>query len=470
MKKTIFTIIFLISLSSCRDFLYNEPVESVSINEQLGTKTGMLESLNGAYYQLRSTYFLEPAITYGDLLSGNFKFSPATSGNISIDSQVSNIYQFDDQKTESDLAYFYSNMYQLINNVNLILQYADNLTDATPSEISEIKAEALGLRAFAHFQLYKYYAQNYSYTADASHLGIVYNLKPLKVGVDYPSRKTAAETFVLLENDVEQALSLFQSEKAIPVGLKKNFLTANAVKLLASEIALWKGDWQKAINYSNDLITNSSYTLTPGNEMADNWAVSESIFELANDSNNDFPASQLYNFISSGSKSSYVASHDVYNLFSSSDKRKTLFETKNLATKISGVSVSLPYHFTRKYKIKTGSLIYRLTLAYFIRAEAAFHAGNNTQALNDINTIRNRAGLTSLTNISLDAILEEKRKEFIFENQYFFDLMRNHKNIVRNDGCISLNCNPAYPNNKFVAPIPQATISVNSAMQQNPGY
>lgn len=44
MKKTIFTIIFLISLSSCRDFLYNEPVESVSINEQLGTKTGMLES------------------------------------------------------------------------------------------------------------------------------------------------------------------------------------------------------------------------------------------------------------------------------------------------------------------------------------------------------------------------------------------------------------------------------------------
>ncbi|MFC3157958.1 hypothetical protein ACFOEQ_05165 [Chryseobacterium arachidis] len=52
----------------------------------------------------------------------------------------------------------------------------------------------------------------------------------------------------------------------------------------------------------------------------------------------------------------------------------------------------------------------------------------------------------------------------------FFDLMRNHKNIVRNNGCISTNCSPTYPNNKFVAPIPQASVNINSAMQQNPGY
>jgi len=471
MKRLIFSIISIVSLASCSDFLYSEPVESVSITEQLGSKQGMLESLNGAYYQLRSIYFTEAALTYGDLLSGNLKFSPsASSGNISIDATVSNVYQFDDQKMDSDLSLFYSDMYGMINNVNLILQYADQLPDATVAEISEIKAEALALRAFAHFHLYKYYAQNYTYTADASHLGIVYNTKPLTIGEDYPSRGTAASNFTLLENDIQTSISLFQATPAIPVGQKKNFMNIDAAKMLAAEIALWKNDWQKAYEYSNAVITDTSNILTPSTDVATDWALSESIFEIANTNNNDFPAATIYNFISAANKSNYVATDDVYSLYSTNDLRKSLFETQNLKTTTSAGSPNLPYHFTKKYKLKTGSLIYRLSLAYFIRAEADLRLGNSSQALNDINTVRNRAGLTNLTSINLDVLLEEKRKEFVFENQYFFDLMRNHKNVVRNNGCLSNNCSPTYPNNKFVLPIPHASITINSAMQQNPGY
>nr|WP_314498731.1 RagB/SusD family nutrient uptake outer membrane protein [uncultured Chryseobacterium sp.] len=470
MKKIILTAISLASILACSDFLYSEPVESISITQQLGSKEGMLKSLNGAYYQLRSTYFSEAPLTYGDLMSGNLKFSPASSKNIIVDVTVANVYQFDDQKIASNLALFYSDTYQLINNVNLILQYADQLPDASVSEISEIKAEALALRAFAHFHLFKYYAQNYTYTADASHLGIVYNTEPLKVGVDYPFRKTAAENFISLQNDIDQSISLFQPSHAIPDGQKKNFMNIDAARILAAEIALWKNDWQKAADYSNDVIQNSLYHLTPPNEVSVNWAVSESIFEIANNNNNDFPASLIYNFISASSKSSYVATDDIYSLYSSNDNRKSLFETKNLETNTNSGLTNIPYHFTRKYKINTGSLIYRLSLAYFIHAEASLRSGNTLQALNDINIIRNRAGLTNLTSINMDILLEEKRKEFVFENQYFFDLIRNHRNIVRNNGCISTNCSPAYPNDKFVLPIPQSTISINSAMQQNPGY
>ncbi|MFC3157957.1 RagB/SusD family nutrient uptake outer membrane protein [Chryseobacterium arachidis] len=414
MKKIIFTAISFLSIYSCSDFLYSEPVEKVSITEQLGTKEGMLVALNGAYYQLRSTYFTESAFVYGDLLAGNLTFSPSASTNtISIDASVTNIYQFDDQKESSDMAAFYSSCYQLINNINLILQYADQLPDASSAEISEIKAEALALRAFTNFYLYKHYGQNYTYTSDASHLGIVYNTAPLKVGIDYPTRKTVAENFVSLENDIQQAISLFQPNHAIPVGQKKNFMNIDAAKLLAAEIALWKNDWQKAIDYSNDIIQNSSYTLTSSNEIGTNWAASESIFEIANTNENEFPVTVLYSFTDKG-RPNYVASEDIYNLFSANDQRKNLFETQNLVTKISGVSYTLPYHFTKKYKIKSESLIYRLGLAYFIRAEASLKSGNSAQALNDVNIIRNRAGLTNLSSVNLDILLEEKKKRICF--------------------------------------------------------
>ncbi|MCS3529329.1 RagB/SusD family nutrient uptake outer membrane protein [Chryseobacterium sp. JUb7] len=467
MKKIFFLSLALLSTVSCRDFLEHEPVETISVNTQLSTKKGVLEALNGAYYSLRSTYFSEVGYTYGDLLSGNLKFSPRTNGNISVATNIQNIYQFDDEASESDLNYYYNDNYSIINNLNLILQYVDNLTDASESEIKEIKAEALALRAFVHFQLYKHYAQNYTYTSDASHLGIVYNTAPLKVGVDYPSRKTVAETFTLLEDDITQSLNFIQPNHAIPVGENKNFINPTAAKSIAAEIALYKNDWQKAYDYSNEIISGSGFSLTIQNELISNWATAETIWEIGENANAS-PLQSLYNVGSGSSYANYVASDDIYNLYTSDDLRKNLFEVKSLKT--TGSTTNLPYNFTIKYKETTSNLVYRLSLIYFIRAEAALHLGNTTQALNDINTIRNRAGLSSLSSVSIDVLLEEKRKEFVFENQYFFDLMRNHKNIVRNNGCISNNCNPTYPNNKFVVPIPQKSLDLNSNMQQNPGY
>ncbi|WP_326983168.1 RagB/SusD family nutrient uptake outer membrane protein [Chryseobacterium sp. MYb264] len=464
MKKIIILSFVLLSAVSCSDFLEHEPVESISINTQLSTKKGMLQALNGVYYEIRATYFSEVNYTYGDLLGGNLKFSPRSSGSISIAANVQNIYQFDDDTSDSDLSGFYGNCYDVISNINLIIQYVDDLPDATTVEINEIKAEALALRAFTHFQLYKYYAQNYTYTSDASHLGIVYNTAPLKVGTDYPSRKTVAETFVLLEDDINKALAFVQPDQAITSGETVNFINPTAVKTIAAEIALWKNDWQKAYDYSNDIIKNSGISLTPKNELVSNWATSERIWEIGKTVNAS-PLQSLYN-IGLTTYANYVASDDIYTIYTSDDLRKNLFEAKSIKT---GTTM-VPYNFTKKYTGTTSNLVYRLSLLYFIRAEAALHLGNTSQALADINTVRNRAGLAALNSISIDVLLEEKRKEFVFENQYFFDLMRNHKNIIRNNGCISNNCNPTYPSNKFVAPIPYKSLNINSNMQQNPGY
>ena len=470
MKKIIYLYLAVYLLFSCNDFLNREPIDEVSINKQLSTKNGVLEALNGAYYQTRSSMFTLPVFYYGDLLSGNTTFIPNNSGNFIVFGSVDAIYDFDDESETSELTSYYGTCYEIINNLNLILERVDALTDASVDEIKQIKAEALALRAFHHFQLLKYYSQNYSFTQDASHLGIVYNTNVLKVGIDYPIRKSNKECVELLEKDISEALSLYQQgKKAIPAGEQYHFMNVNAAKTLAAEISLYKNDFTKAISYSNDIIQNSGLSLTPSSDVSSFWGESERIWDLPKTAENQSPLKNIYNRSSSENRVS--VSLDLYDLYEANDNRKNvLLEKVNLRTTVNGSSLSLPYYFTKKYTGKVNGLIYRLSELYFIRAEAAYKLGNITQALSDINQIRNRAGLSSLSTITLDEILLEKRKEFLCENKYFWDLMRNKKNIIRVKGCLSNNCSPTYPNNKFVMPIPISSLNLNSKMQQNPGY
>lgn len=469
MKKIIIPIILSLYLTSCSDFLEKEPVEQISIKDQFSTKEGVLKALNGVYYNTRSSIFTISTYTYGDLLSGNLTFSPSRStGNISIPSAVDLLYNFTDDSNSSNLKQSYINNYQIINNINLIIENIDEAKDINEEEKNAVLAEAYALRAFVHYQLLRFYAQNYTYTSDASHPGVVYNTRTLIVGIDYPARNTVSECYTLLESDLNKALSLYQNYNAIPVGSTKNFMNKNAAKTLSAIIALDKENYAKAISLSTDIIDNSGIQLAETSDYVQNFAVNESIFEIANTNENE---SYVKNFYSPKTGySNYVISDYVVQLFDNNDQRLNFIKTTDIQT-VQGVSkVPKNYYFTKKYDTSITGLVYRLTELYFIRAEAAFKSGNINMALADINTIRNRAGLNDLAIISLDDILTEKRKEFVFENKYFFDLMRNHRGIVRESGCISSICSLSYPNNKFIAPIPLEAIQINSYLQQNSGY
>lgn len=461
MRKIVFIFIILIGFQGCKDFLTVEPIEQISINTQLSTKQGVLEALNGAYYETRRTVLSDAFYTYGDLLSGNLSFSPNTSnGVVTPPIFVDMIYDFSDEKTESELQGFYQGCYSIINNLNLILENVDALSDASSEEKSQIKAEVLALRAFTHFNLYKIYSQNYTFTDDASHLGIVYNTRSLKVGIDYPSRETAKRTFELLTEDINNAIGLYKTSKAIPAGEEYQFLNLNAAKCLAAEIALWRNDWDTAIKWSNDVIANSGKSLGTSADLISNWAQTEKIWDFGR-TENDNLLTNLYMYSSGSKYSDYALSKDYINLLEAGDLRKNLYESKSLRGK--------SYLFTTKFRGISG-IIYRLTEMYFIRAEANLKKNNSALALQDINLIRNRAGLSSLTSINIQDIIKEKRKEFVYENKTFYDLMRNHQNVVRVDCMASTYCNINYPNFRLVAPIPQQAVEINSNVQQNPGY
>ncbi|WP_228526568.1 MULTISPECIES: RagB/SusD family nutrient uptake outer membrane protein [unclassified Flavobacterium] len=481
--KYITIAILIFSVQSCSDFLEQEPGKKTSIDELLQNKKGVLTALNGLYRDVEANTRGERYAVYADLQGGNIKFTPTSSGSsrgqITPGTNIKDAYSFEDLADTSNFQSFYDDGYNIINEANLILEYTPSLSDATDSEKNEIIAEALTIRAYTHFLLSLIYSQNYGYTPNASHLGIVYNTESIKAGLKYPARKTAAETYSLIINDLKTALSNYSDSSGL-TGPSYSFFNKNNTKALLARVYLHKNDWANAYETANNVITNSGFTLVNSSDLIAQWSqtdlpLSETLleFSIPKDSEGTVGASMSSYFGYNGTNyAKYVASNDLLDLYETNDLRKQLFFTASLSTLVNGVIVGANYNFTTKFQDNAGYVAFRLSEMYLIRAEAALETNRPDLAMDDINTIRARANATLLTNTTnlKDNIQLERRKELCFEGHLFFDLTRHQKGITRNDGCIANNCSITYPSLKFVLPIPTFNINLNENLQQNESY
>jgi len=473
-------------MQSCSDFLEQEPGTQTSITEQLKNKEGLLKAMKGLYGEVEAAVRPMPYSVYADLQGGNLKFTPTIStsissnGQITTNSNIAGFYSFDDQADNSNLSGFYGNCYDIINQTNLLLEFTDALPDATVAEKNQIKAEALTIRAYTHFLLSEIYTQNYDYTADASHLGIVYSKASLNEKLTYPERETVANTYAFIIDDITTALNLY-SDTTLLTGPSYSYFNRTSAKALLARVYLSKKDWKNAYDTANDIIANSGVTLVNSDNYVAQWEqpdlpVSEILLEFSIPRNEDGATSSslsaAYGYTNLTSYGPYAASEDLVNLYESNDIRKQLFLTKSVPTIVNLQTVPLNYNFTKKFQNNPGYVAFRLSEQYLIRAEAAIGLDNPDQAREDINIIRARAKASLLTdsnNIS-EALFLERRKEFCFEGHLFFDITRTKRDVSRNDGCISLVCSINYPSPKYVLPIPRSNISLNSNLKQNESY
>ncbi len=487
MKKIIILLILFINFS-CSNFLDIQPRDSVSIKEQFSTLEKTKLALNGAYYRteglMSDEFFL-----YADLMGGNLTFTPTTTGSnsgvISVPPVVQQIYSFTDLQNGSDFASFYEDIYAAINNTNNIIKFIDGVPDASENQKKQIKAEALALRAFLHYNLLQLYAQTYNFSPEASHKGIVYADKTLVGGVDFPSRQTAATCYNLVVADLQTAQQLFTTQQALP-GPKTSYFNPISTKALLARVALQKRDWVLAANTAADVIANSGINLMDKNNYVSEWEktnlpISETILEFtppsdAKDINlisSTVAEYFKYPFVATETPGRYSCAVDLYNLFDNADERKKCFRIKSLKVKLSTIStVDRDFYFTKKFQDNAGTLNMRLSEMYLIAAEAHARANNTALALQNLNAIKVRANLnptTSTTNL-LEEIFLERRRELCFEGSLFFDLMRFNKNVTRTTDCLATQCSLNFPNPKMVLPIPFSAINVNANMKQNESY
>lgn len=489
MKK--FILIFTTALFwNCSDFLKVQPVEDISIEEQLSTLNGTLQALNGAYRSTSNLMMSEVYNMYCEVVSGNASFMPSKANNsnkgtISVKSSIINVYNFDDLATDSDLESFYDGCYQVINNLNLILRYVDGVSDATSQQKNQIKAEALSLRAFVHFSLLRVYSQNYGYTPNATHLGIVYNTQPLLVGVDFPARDNCATSYQKVIDDLLSADALFTGTPAFNFGPPNSYFNRYSAKALLARVYLYAHQWQNAINLASEVINFSGVSLLTQSNYVSQWEQfspsSEVLLEFSpnqNGANITFSMTVFYGQQPANSSSiSLVASSDLLPLFDSNDIRgSSMHILENIQTLNSLNQLELkPYYFSRKYQNNDGAVELRLSEMYLIRSEAHARLGNLTAAVADFNTIHTRAGNTakSFSTIPqfLDELFKERRRELCYERHLIFDYGRFQKSIDRGTACLSPTiCILNYPSPKYILPIPQKNLNLNENLIQNESY
>jgi hypothetical protein len=146
---------------------------------------------------------------------------------------------------------------------------------------------------------------------------------------------------------------------------------------------------------------------------------------------------------------------------------------------------TFPNYFVTKYSYQDGQpmlsspVLLRWGEVVLNRAEAYAKLGKVNEALDDVNAIRTRAGLSGTALFSagnmhgytdvLDVVLDERRMELCFEGHRMFDVYRNRRDMDRRYPGVQPWEVIKYTDDKIQFPIPYGEISV-SGIPQNPGY
>lgn len=233
--KITLSLLILICISSCDDFLSEKPDNRTEID----TPAKISELLVEAYPQM--SYF-EIAETMSDNV-----FDSGMPETLANNEQNYN-WLIQTETTNIDTqAYYWDACYKAIAHANKALQAIEELGNTT--SLNPQKGEALIARAYSHFMLVSLWSKRYNPDTAASDLGIPYVTKPETELLTKYKRNTVAEVFDFIEKDIEEGLKYVTNDYKEP----RFHFNVNASKAFASRFYLVKGDWDRVIELSDDL-------------------------------------------------------------------------------------------------------------------------------------------------------------------------------------------------------------------------
>lgn len=153
--NSVLIFVVLLIFTSCSEWLDVKPIEDIDATDQINTAEGIREVLNGAYIGISQDALYGESLSYG--------FIEQVAGNHFVGSEENALlHKYTDEAKYNVTDNIFLNAYRVIANLNFLL---DNI-DEKKSLLSEeeylmIKAEAMAIRAFLHFDLLRGFAQNY---------------------------------------------------------------------------------------------------------------------------------------------------------------------------------------------------------------------------------------------------------------------------------------------------------------------
>ena len=535
MKKSFkyISVLFLIIATGCSDIIDLNSEANIQAENFYSNYSEIQIGLTGCYKGLQKPLLQEWSLT--ELRSDN-TISDTGNSNSVVNQDLSYLDQFYPSTSHLGNYTYWLSTYNNIRNTNVILnvvganynpattaiEYAPIATSiATVAQCKSIAAEASFIRAYHYFNLVRLY-------------GGVFLVDEVltPTAAKTVNRSSVADIYKLIEADLKNAADFGSIAKyGTSTGDQIGRANSWAAKALLAKVYLTLNRKAEAIVLLNSVKTGSGYDLessyanvfSTSNEMN-----KEILFSIRFKSGGVALGNPLANLFAPSNSGNAVVGGDGkgYNLPTTEMTTLTAYRDPSEARRSVNIQVynsstSYVSKFTSKSILENDAEndfpVIRYSDVLLMLAEAQ---GNSVASMDLINLVRTRAGLTTpLTTTPTPAVFEkalsnERRWEFAFENQRWFDLLRfttttatvgtlaanttlvtpaftgkvegveykmkNHMNVQTKVYAKFANTLPLTPlelfnnarPNRFLLPIPQYEIDTNSnlVIDQNPDY
>lgn len=481
-KIAILSLIGLSSLISCQDdFLDRLPLGQVANTDELGIG-GQESAVFGIYSLLRTT----TVGSWNRYWFGSIRSDDAAKGSNPGDAAAfgSAFNDFQYVPTNGISTGWWNDHYKIIFACNAVINAVQASGDPSPGNLIN-ESEAKAIRALMYFELRRDYGE----------------VPIITVTINNPEdafapKSSVAEVDAFIIEDLEFAVQhLPETWPSFPGRATLGF--ANS---LWAKLYLYQGDWANAYTKSTEVIDSGIYSLDP--DLVNLFEVGgdngvESVFEIQQLVTDN----QIYDnnyYVSQGVRGTgvwnlgwgfNVPTQNLVDTFEPGDLRKgnTILESGKddggfgSGTLPNAPPLDQPYWNKKAYTKasarsefgKNGNSwenikIIRYADVILMAAEAANELGMTPEAINLVNQIRLRAGL-SVTAASSQSdvrntIKHERRTEFAMEESRFYDLVRWGDASAVLGGL-------GYQERNSLYPIPQDAIDQSGGIiVQNPNY
>lgn len=448
-------------MTSCGDSFFDlEPASSVTIDKVYKTASDYNVAVIGCYAKLQSQVnFYTECCEYR---SDNLSLGAPTSGT----QDRYDIDHFTEKPSNGILSSYWANFNNNIYRCNLLLDQIDGANFAENLK-KQYKGEAMFIRALNYFNMYRIWGG----VPATKH--VVSAAEALKV-----ARYSDEQMFDLIAGDLKEIVDnnyLPETYSSADMGRA----TSGAAKALLGKVYLTFHKWTEAKDILSQLI--GKYQLV---------SPIAQVFNVDNKNNNEIIFAVHFNKEIEGEGHSYWynltnASDDtnqtssLLNTFPTGDTRKDLITYVQVEKT---VRLMNKFYDTKSPTFKTvgnDQILLRYADVLLMYAEALneiqYDASEGSLALKYLNAVRQRAGISNLTAKQLPTqekfrkgILVERQREFPYEGQRWFDLVRMGfaKSVMAENGV-------EIKDYQLLFPIPQQEIEKvgnKSILWQNPGY
>ncbi len=448
-------------MTSCGDSFFDlEPASSVTIDKVYKTASDYNVAVIGCYAKLQSQVnFYTECCEYR---SDNLSLDAPTAGT----QDRYDIDHFTEKPSNGILSSYWANFNNNVYRCNLLLDQIDGANFAENLK-KQYKGEAMFIRALNYFNMYRIWGG----IPATKH--VVSAAEALKV-----ARYSDEQMFDLIAGDLKEIVDnnyLPETYSSADMGRA----TSGAAKALLGKVYLTFHKWTEAKDILSQLI--GKYQLV---------SPIAQVFNVDNKNNNEIIFAVHFNKEIEGEGHSYWynltnASDDtnqtssLLNTFPTGDTRKDLITYVQVEK---NVRLMNKFYDTKSPTFKTvgnDQILLRYADVLLMYAEALneiqYDASEGSLALKYLNAVRQRAGISNLTAKQLPTqdkfrkgILVERQREFPYEGQRWFDLVRMGfaKSVMAENGV-------EIKDYQLLFPIPQQEIEKvgnKSIFWQNPGY